>query len=261
MKFSIEELKEGSNSYIEISNDKNCLTKIKDFKENDIIKIDFNSLNLGIKLYGSSKKESIKIQQENCKTLLKFYKIVKKAVKILKKKNFSGTFFVENLSNKLNNNDIMLVGLLEVDFNTKLSNKVKMAYEYACDFLDAENSLNKMCDFHDNHCTKHRDKQIDKTTGCCPSFCKIRVSGEPCKHKNLACKIFMCDYLINEKGYYFTPHTLAVLKKHMTIFERAVCFGTLCRTEKKSLKFVGIIRGLTALYILVFIAVILMICL
>jgi hypothetical protein len=118
-----------------------------------------------------------------------------------------------------------------------------------------------MCDFHDNHCTKHRDKGIDKTTGCCPSFCKVRVTGEPCKHKNLSCKIFMCDYLIYEKGFYFTPNTVAVLCKHMTPLERAICFGILCRTQRKSLKFLWFVRGLSILYLLLMVVVVLMFCL
>ena len=257
MKFLIEELTDNSKSYFEINLDKKCLEVIKQATELQDVKIDFESLNLGVTLYGKTKKESIQIQKANCKKVLQFYKICKKAVKILRKKfDFSGKFYVENLSQKKNNNDIMLVGLCEVDFNTKIFDRMRVAYEYACDFLDAENSLNKMCDFHDNHCTKHRDKGIDKSTGCCPGYCKIRVDGQACQHKNLACKIFMCDYLIYEKGFYFTSHTLPVLKKHMSTLERAICFGTLCRTEKKSLKFLWLIRGISVLYVLLFIGII-----
>lgn len=257
MEFKIEQLTDKSQNYIEIINDKQTFNTIKSFKQGDKIKIGFENLFLSTCLYGSTKKESIKIQKDNCKLVLKFYKIIKKAVKILIKQGFfDGTIYIEGLSDKKNNNDLMLVALLDVDFNFKFFQKMKGAYEHSCDFLDAENSLNKMCNFYDNHCTKHRDKGIDKSTGCCPSFCKIRVPGQACGHKNLACKIFMCDYLIYEKGFYFTPHTLPVLKKHMTIFERAFCFGLLCRTEKKSLNFLWFIRALTGLYILVTIIVI-----
>ena len=243
MEFKIVELTDNSQNYLEITTDKNCLQNAKSFKEGDKIKIDFNSLFLSTCLYGSSKKESIKIQKDNCKKMLAFYKVAKKVFKFLVKQGiFDGTIFVDNLPKKKNNNDLMLVALLNVDFNFKAFSKMKGAYEGACDFLDAENSLNKMCDFYDNHCANHRENGIDKTTGCCPSFCKIRVTGAPCKHKNLSCKIFMCDYLINQKGFYFTPNTLAVLKKHTTLFERAVCFGMLCKTEKKSLTFLWFIR-------------------
>lgn len=258
MEFIISE--RGEENCYEITSDKNCLKGFSDSGDLSVFAIGFETLNLGRKLYGKSKSESVKIQSENAKYLLKVYKIIKKAVSVSKRRgNQSVKILIPNLSQKANNNDIMLRGLLETDFNAPLFGKMKYAYEWACDFLDAENSLNKMCDFHDNHCTKHRDKNIDKTTGCCPGFCKIREVGKPCKHKNLSCKIFMCDYLIYEKGFYFTPNTLAILKKHMTPLERMVCFGSLCRTEKKSLNFLWLMRGLSVLYILVFLWVICMI--
>ena len=76
------------------------------------MKIDFNTLNLGQKLFGATKKETILIQKQNCNNLLKFYKIAKKAVKILNKKNlFNGIFFVDGLKNKANNNDLMFIDL------------------------------------------------------------------------------------------------------------------------------------------------------
>ncbi len=258
MIFTIDNLVDDTINYTSLNLDKNYFAQIN---SDDLIRVelDFNCLNLGEKLYGKTKNESINIQKNNSKKILSYYKIIKKFVKKLKRRGISKiSFFVKNLSDKKNNNDIMLIGLLEVDFNAKLFSKMKVAYEYSCDFLDAENSLNKMCDFHDNHCTKHRDKNIDKTTGCCPSFCKIRVSGQACSHKNLACKIFMCDYLINEKGFYFTPNTLAILQKHMSPLERAICFGTLCRTEKKSLRFLWLIRGITFLYFIVILCAIFM---
>lgn len=252
IEFKIEKLTDENLSYFEITASRDCLKNLENFKQGDLVKVDYNSLNLSLCLYGKTKKESIKIQKENCKKLLSFYKFVKKAVKTLSKKGlFDGKIYVNNLDEKKNNNDLMLIALLDVDFNWSHFKKMQGAYEHACDFLDAENSLNKMCNFYDNHCTKHREKGIDKSTGCCPSFCKIRVPGQACEHKNLACKIFMCDYLINEKGYYFTPNTLAVLTRNMSIFERGICFGILCRTEKKSLKFLWFIRILTGLYIAV----------
>lgn len=260
MEFKIVEKQNDNEEFFEITNEKTCIKRAKTLSQKQNVFVEFNTLNLGTTLYGKTKKESLLIQKDNCKKILAFYKIVKKVIKILIKKNlFDGTIFVNNLSSKKNNNDIMLVGLLDCDFNTKLFFKMKKSYEYACDFLDAENSLNKMCNFYDNKCTKHREKGIEKSTGCCPNFCKIRVCGQACKHKNLACKIFMCDYLIKEKGFYFTPNTLPVLKKHMTLLERAFCFGILCRTEKKSLKFLWLIRSLTILYILVMIFVLIMI--
>ena len=124
-----------------------------------------------------------------------------------------------------------------------------------------ENSLNNMCDFQDNKCTKHREKGIEKNTGCCASFCKLREPGKICPHKNLSCKIFMCDYLINEKGYYFTPNTVLILRKYFTWFERISCFGLLCRTEKKSLRELRGIRLLELFYVLLVCSIILIVCL
>ena len=187
------------------------------------------------------------------------YIVIKKTIKYLLKSDFNGEIFIDKLDEKKNNNDIMLLALLEVDFNTKCSKKMRKSYEFACDWFDAENSLNKMCDFRDNHCTKHREKGIDKTTGCCPNFCKIRIPGQACKHKNLSCKIFMCDYLINEKGYYFTPNTLPILKKHFSIFERAVMFGNLCKDENKSLIFIKMVRCFRYLYYIVLLYILMII--
>lgn len=254
MEFSIRELTDKSKNYFEISNDKDCLKFLKIVNSQVFIKVPFDTIGLGKKLYGSTKKETKTIQRQNCKALLSFYKVLKRAVKILIKKHyFILDIYVEDLSEKLNNNDLMILGLLNIDFNTKAFDKMKMAYEYACDFLDAENSLNNMCDFRDNRCIKHREKNIDKSTGCCPNFCKIRVAGKPCEHKNLACKIFMCDYLIDTKGYYFTPHTIPALKTKLTPLERAFCFGSLCKIEKKALRTLKLIRIVEILFLCVLI--------
>ena len=253
MEFYINKLTNRTKNYFEITNDKECLNLLKIVNNPVVFKISFFNLNLGQKLYGSSKKETKEIQKQNCQQILSFYKIIKKAVKIIIQKHyFKMEIFVEDLDTKKNNNDILLLGLLNIDFNTKSSEKMKMGYEYACDFLDAENSINNMCDFRDNKCVKHREKNIDKATGCCPNFCKLRVEGQPCAHKNLACKIFMCDYLIEKRGYYFTPHTIAVLKKTLSPLERTFCFGSLCKTEKRALLTLKLIRATRVAYIVVF---------
>lgn len=229
---------------------------------NNIV-IDSDALNIEVKLYGKDKKESLLIQKANQKQILKLYKLCVKAVKILKNAGYKklGEFYVLNLETKKNNNDFMLAGMLDVRFNVNVFKRIYASVGIACDYLDKENELNKMCDFRDNHCTKHRDKGIDKVTGCCPSFCKIRQDGKPCPIKNLSCKIFMCDYLINEKGYYFTANTIPILKQHLTIFERLACFGILFKSQKSTSKRLWGIRFLTAaLYVAVMIAVLLMIC-
>lgn len=239
---------------------------IQEFKakvdEIDKIVISESALNLSQKLYGANKKESLEIQKANQKQMLQLYKLCVKITKILKHKKSEnvGKFYALNLESKANNNDFMLASMLHVRFNIRATKRLYESIGVACDYIDKENALNNMCDFRDNHCKKHRDKGVDKITGCCPNFCKIRQDGKPCPIKNLSCKIFMCDYLINEKGYYFSPNTIPVLYQHLTIFERLACFGLLFKTQKTtSLRLWGI-RLLTACYALVAITVVLMIC-
>lgn len=246
-----------------ISSDKTCISKAKTLAgtgEPVFVEVDFQALGLGETLYGKTKEESIKRQRENCKKFKAVYKLTKKVVRVLRKANFNDTLYVKNLKEKKNNNDFMLVSMLNI-LAAKPQRKFKLAYEAACDFLDMENSLNNMCDFKDNRCAKHREKGIDKNTGCCANFCKLRVPCTVCPHKNLSCKIFMCDYLIKEKGFYFTPNTVPVLRKYFTPFERFACFGLLCRTEKKSLGALRGIRLLELFYILLVCGIILLLCL
>lgn len=246
MKINIEEADENVKYYV--------LSEKKGLKKNLLsnqLLLDAGLLGLSFSLYGKTKQESIKIQKNSSKNLIKLYRICKKVIKSLGVSEI--TFYAYGLKNKKNNNDFMLIAMLETGF-AKRTDRFKLAYESACEFLDKENSLNNMCDFKGNRCAKHRAKGIDKNTGCCASFCKLRVDGTSCPHKNLSCKIFMCDYLIKEKGFYFTPNTLAILKLHFSPLERVCTFGLLCRTEKKSLKFLRFIRFVEFLYVLVFVA-------
>ena len=262
MKISLEEVENEEGLFL-ISLEKDCLKKLHNENLNQVkLLLDFELLNLGEKLYGNSKSETLQIQKNNCKKFLKYFKVCKKAVKFVKRKNpnFDGKLYIKNLSQKKNNNDFMLVSMLEI-MDVKFSSRFQFAYETACAFLDKENSINNMCDFQNNICAKHRDKGDNTANGCCPSFCDIRVLGKCCQDKNLSCKIFMCDYLINEKGFYFTPHTIPILKKYFTFFERAASFGVLCRSEKKSLRYFRFIRFLTIFYILVIIGIILLLAL
>ena len=151
--------------------------------------------------------------------------------------------------NKKNNNDFMLACMLDTKFNVSPFKRLEKAYSYACDYIDLENSTNKMCDFKDNKCTKHREVGILKSTGCCPSFCKYTRAGA-CVQKNLSCKIFMCDYLI-EKGLYFSPNFIPILKLHFTPIERASSFGMLCRSTKKAIGQLWGIRIFSGTFLLV----------
>lgn len=256
--FKVCEKENKKQKYFEFVPTKECLKKLKGAKGDfDAISIDFDVLNLGVKLYGNTKKDSIEIQKKNAKVVVELYKFLKKAVLILKKQKvaFDGCFYIEGLDAKKNNNDFMIASMLAVRFNYSLLKKMHGAVEFACDYLDKENEINNMCDFKDNKCAKKRELGKDGDMGCCPSFCKYRVKG-PCPHKNLACKIFMCDYLIYEKGYYFTPLTIPVLKINLTIFERLACFGTLCKPMKNTLRFLWLTRILTILYVVALVGVI-----
>lgn len=260
MKFEILEKQEKDKCF-EISLSKDSLKTLKkEFADYEKFSINADDLNIFTCLYSNTKKESIEIQKKNCKQMLKFFKVCVKAVKLLKKHNkFTGTFYVFGLNSKKNNNDFMLASMLDVKFNVNPFNRLSKAIDYSCDFIDAENTINNMCDFKDNKCICHREKGKKGTTGCCPSFCKYTKEGI-CKHKSLSCKIFMCDYL-EEKGRYFTPHTIPLLKQHLTIFERFICFGLLFKTHKQTVKRIWGIRTLEILYLLLVVGVVVLICL
>ena len=102
MEFKIEELVDESQNYIEITGNKECLNNVKAFTNDNKIKIDFNSLMLSTCLYGSTKKESLEIQKKNCKLMLKFYKVVEKAVKFLKKQGIGTQNLIFVLRFRLN---------------------------------------------------------------------------------------------------------------------------------------------------------------
>lgn len=244
MKFEICERKNEDCFVIDLS--KGCLQKAKGNLDNiKAFEIDSSALNLDVCLYGKTKKESVEIQKKNCKQMLKLYAVCVKLVKMLKRRKvkFDGVFFTKGLASKKNNNDYMLKTMLDVKFNVNVFKKLSASYTYAADFLDMENSLNKMCDFQDNKCAKHRVIKSDKTTGCCPrKQCKY-ICNAPCPTWNLACKIIMCDYIIEKKGFYFTPHTVPIMRKQFSYFERCFSIGQLCRSKKKALSELWLLRG------------------
>jgi len=253
MKFEIKELDEKVECF-KINFKKNNFKDLKSkLKENSNVSLLISSemLNLQTKLYGSNKQETKQIQKENCKQIINVYKRVVKSIKIIKKynKNFNGILFTENLLNKKNNNDFMLCAMLEIKFNVKPFKKMKYAMLKACDYIDLENKINNMCDFKDNKCIKHREKNIDKNTGCCISTCKFAGQGK-CPVKCLSCKLFMCKYL-TELGYCFFPHYIPILKLNMSVFERWASLGYLFRSEKETLRFLWIIRGIITMYVVV----------
>ncbi|MBR3885853.1 MAG: hypothetical protein IKJ33_05305 [Clostridia bacterium] len=244
MKFEICEREDREYFVIDLS--ENCF---KNFKEKyasiECFEIEQNALNLGISLYGQTKKESVEIQKKNCEQVLKLFKVCKKIVKFLKHKKvaFDGKFYTKGLDEKKNNNDFMIVSMLDVEFNVKPFKKLAASYKYAADYLDMENSLNKMCDFRDNKCTKYREIKSDRTTGCCSKLICKYTCNAPCPTWNLACKIIMCDYIIDKKGFYFTPHTVPIMRRHFSFLERCFSIGQLCRTKKRALFELWTLRG------------------
>lgn len=244
MKFEIREREK--NDYFLIDLSKDCVKKFNAEKSGfKGFEIDENALNLSVCLYGKTKQESIEIQKQNCKKILELYKNCVKLIKLAKREKieFDGVFYVKNLDKKKNNNDYMLVSMLDVKFNVGFFGKLSASYTYAATYLDKENSLNKMCDFRDNKCTKYRDLNKERTTGCCSKvICKYTCNA-PCPTWNLACKIIMCDYLIEKKGYYFTPHTIPIMRKNFSFLERCFSIGQLCRTKKKALFELWLMRG------------------
>lgn len=252
MKFEIKELKDKKLKYFEVGTDKNAIKNLKQNIDNfDALSISFDALNLGTKLYGDGKKQSIEIQKLNASQVILVFKNCLKAVKILKKNkvDFDGAIYISNLKNKKNNNDLMIIGMLDAKLNYNIFKRMFVAVSYACDFLDKENEINNMCDFKDNKCVNHRENNINKNTGCCPSFCKY-TQCKTCTVKNISCKIFMCNYL-EDKGYYFTPHTIPILKRHLNILERFMCFGLLFKTTKKTVSRLWLVRALIIAYAVV----------
>lgn len=257
MKFEVKKLEDKKVKYFEINEKTNIKANKKEIIEAEALSIDFDYLNLGEKLYGNSRKSSKLIQKKNCALVIKIFKLCKKIVKVLAKteSKFDGVFYIKNLDKKKNNNDLMIVGLLDINLNYKPHARLGASVHYACDYLDKENTINNMCDFKDNKCVKHREKKIDKATGCCPPFCKY-TECKTCTVKNLSCKLFMCNYL-EDRGYIFSPHTVPVLKKHLNWFERFMSIGLLFKTTKKTIKCLWAIRILVAAYFIVFAGVIL----
>lgn len=259
MKFEIKELTSTKLCYFEVGFNGDCIKKLKQEIGNvNAFSIGFETLNLGEKLYGNSKKQSVEIQRENARKIIKLFKTCVAIVKVLKrcKKDFDGTFYVAGLKEKKNNNDFMLMALLDTKFNYGIFKRMGAAVVYACDYLDKENEINNMCDFKNNKCVSHRENNIDKNTGCCPSFCKY-TECKTCTIKNISCKLFMCDYL-EDRGYYFTPHTIPILRRHLSVLERFICTGMLFKTTKKTIKKLWFIRWFLILFGVLFIGLLIL---
>lgn len=242
----------------------NCVLINKNFNNKQLkglsevcLELDFDYANLGQLLYVGSLQKTKVVQRFNTKLLMDVYKKLVSVVKFCNKNKikFKQTIYVSNLNQKQNNNLLMLSYMLDVRFNKNIFQKLNASVLYACDFLDKENADHNMCDFKDNKCAKHRAKNFERTTGCCPSTCKHQANC-PCKTKNLSCKLIMCDYLM-EQGYYFSPHNLPVLRLTLNYLERLASWGMFFKTTKQTFRFLRFIRFLEVFTLIIFVLLLL----
>ena len=250
--------------FLEKPQDYNCVLINKQFNANTLLKgskvffeLDFSYANLNALQYVGSLDKTKAVQKYNTKVLMQVYRKLVKIIKVCKHKkiDFQNTFYVANLSQKQNNNDVMLTYMLSVRFNTNIFQKLNASVVYACDFLDLENATHNMCDFKDNRCAKHRAKNFNRSTGCCPAKCKHQDNC-PCKTKNLSCKLIMCDYLM-EQGYYFSPHNIPVLRLTLNPLERLCSWGMFFKTTKQTFRFLRLVRALEIFAILIIVLLLL----
>lgn len=238
MEFKIVELTDKNIDFIKIDKAGTFASKIKGLTEGSKVNfmLDYDDLNLDLKLYGSSKEESKKIQAFNANIVLEMYGYTLKAVKLaLKLKlDFDGQIFVENLQLKKNNNDFLISAMLDIDLNK--GNKYEKIISHASDFLNYENIINNMCDFKDNKCVSCRERNIDRVIGCCQKNCKFTHTGT-CTVKNIACKLYMCDYIEN-KGYYFSPYHHPILKRYFSLVQRFACKAVLFKSLETQVKII-----------------------
>lgn len=255
MEYKIEE-KHEKVKYFDIDLTEDCIARLKkSYADYQGFGISFEALNLGQKLYGNNPQETKVIQKSNYKQMMKLYKVLKRAVRFLRRKvsSFDGCFYVAGLGEKKNNNDFMMVSMLELKFNVPFFQKTKYVIRFACDFIDKENALNQMCgDFKDNKCQKQQAKNLEKTNGCCVNPCKYRQDGKPCPVKCLSCKLFMCSFL-EQQGYKFFINYLPILRLYLSFFERFVLLGCLFRSEKQTLHYLLFIRFIYFVFILMII--------
>ena len=118
----------------------NDLFNFKTMAKNSTVnfEIDFNFLNLSVKQYGNNLNETKVVQKSNTKLMVSAYKKIVKLIKFCNKNkiNFNNCFYINNLTEKQNNNDVMLTYMLEIKFNTKPLKKLNKAVDFACEFLE-----------------------------------------------------------------------------------------------------------------------------
>lgn len=84
--------------------------------------------------------------------------------------------------------------------------KITLAYDYACDYLDEQFINKNLCGFKNDMCICNSQKLKEKqVNSCCVStttkeLCNLfDKKNKCCKTKNLACKLFVCPALYKKK--------------------------------------------------------------
>lgn len=188
---------------------KHDYTGQKIFLDNSIVNIDTS-------LYGKDKQSTRKIQRQNYISLKKTYKLLLKIIKYINNKTpyKIDTLYISDTHRK-NNNDYLLKCMLNLRFNTPISQHLEQQLDYACNYLDREIALNNICDFTNGKCRKYRTSTTEKAS-CCKAGCRY---GVPCKIKNISCKLFLCDTAIS-LGYFFYTQYIPMLRRRFTPIDR-----------------------------------------
>ena len=122
----------------------------------------------------------------------------------LKTKKFLENRNIPNIDEKLK----IIESVLEIKDKKE---RVSYLYDLICDYLDNEFTEKNICDFNCGVCKRRKamiKQKISKKTyqnGCCYSYlqnsnCQYLDSEKGCQIKNIACKLFTCDYL-KKQGY------------------------------------------------------------
>lgn len=103
-----------------------------------------------------------------------------------------------------------------------IKNKYKRIYTTVneiCDYIDNYYKGKNLCKFKNNKCLCHRKKNLNYINGCCRKC--FYQSNKGCTTKNVACKMFNCFYIRNNKTLSYkdiyllkvlTPIQISILK-------------------------------------------------
>lgn len=236
---------------IRINRDYN-IRSLASYKDVNIV-LDSEFLNINTCLFGKNEKETKSIQKDNYKKIKLAYKKTTKLIKFLKKNNINFHNSIYYDTDKIsNNNDKMLEFMINLKSIKNPIKKLEEQISFTCDYLDGEMKMNNNCQFENGKCIKYRNS--GEISSCCKADCKY---GFPCSIKNIACKIFMCDFL-RTRGYVFYVKYMFSLKKNLTLIDREICKSCLFVPLRKVLRIMLIERILVAVlfvFILVLFAV------